>query len=314
MTPRFLTWLWSALARVAILRHRNGWTGDGLDIGRRFDARPLVLPWPHCQHILIGGETGSGKSGVCNAIVGSLAHRPDVALCGIDLKLVELWPWRDRFTSLAVTPAEADQLLVALRNLIAARTRFLQDNGYRKWRAEFGPWLVFIVDELAELQALDADALAEAITEPDTAQATIRSGRNGQQVRTGLLGSLARLARACGVTIVAATQYPSAEVIDQQIRTQLTIRIMLRVASGEQVNVILGQGYGSKISPTSIGPGERGGLWIVGTPDAPRPARARAHWVSDDDVAARVAATRHLTPSPLTVFGSPESDPTEVAY
>jgi S-DNA-T family DNA segregation ATPase FtsK/SpoIIIE len=262
--------------------------------------------------MLIGGETGSGKSGVCNAIIGSLAARPDVALCGIDLKLVELWPWRDRFTSLAVTPGEADHLLVELRNLIAARTQFLQNHGHRKWRPEFGPWLAFMVDELAELQALDADALADAITEPDTAQATIRNGRSGQQVRTGLLGSLARMARACGVTIVAATQYPSAEVIDQQIRTQLTIRIMLRVASGEQVNVILGQGYASTVSPTSIAPGERGGLWIVGTPDAPRPVRARAHWVSDADVAARVAATRHLTPDHATVFGALDSDPTEV--
>ena len=126
----------------------------------------------------------------------------------------------------------------------------------------------------------------------------LRSGRNGQQVRTGLLGSLARLARFCGVTIVGATQYPSAEVIDQQIRTQLTIRIMLRVASGEQVNVCLGQGYGRTVSPTSIGPTERGGLWIVGLPNAPEPVRGRAHWVSDHDVAARVAATRHLTPIP----------------
>ena len=174
--------------------------------------------------------------------------------------------------------------------------------------------MVFIVDELAELQALDADALAEAVTDPNTAQATLRSGRNGQQVRTGLLGSLARMARACGVTIVAATQYPSAEVIDQQIRTQLTIRMMLRVASGEQVNVILGQGYASTVSPTSIGPGERGGLWIVGTPDAPRPVRARGHWVTDTDVAARVAATRHLTPDRASVFADVGSDPTEIAY
>ena len=132
--------------------------------------------------------------------------------------------------------------------------------------------MVFIVDELAELQALDADALAEAVTDPDTAQGALRSGRNGQQVRTGLLGSLARMARACGVTIVAATQYPSAEVIDQQIRTQLTIRIMLRVASGEQVNVILGQGYGIHRSPPPrSGPvsGAASGSSAPPTPHAP---------------------------------------------
>jgi DNA segregation ATPase FtsK/SpoIIIE-like protein len=224
------------------------------------------------------------------------------------LKLVELTPWRPRLTALATTPAEADRLLVALRNLIAVRSRFMEDHGYRRWRDQFGPWVWFIVDELAELHALDADALTAAVLDPDSAQATLRSGRNGQQVRTSLLGSLARMGRACGVVIVAATQYPSAEVIDQQIRTQLTARIMLRVASGEQVNVVLGQGYASTVSPTSIGPSERGGLWIVGTPDAPRPVRARAHWVTDTDVAARVAATRHLAPNYTTVFG-PADDP-----
>ncbi len=274
----------------------------GLDIGRRFDARPLLLPWPYCPHILIGGETGSGKSGVCNSLVGALAALINVAICGIDLKLVELSPWRDRLTVLAVTPAEADQLLVDLRNLIRERAQFLMTNGHRKWRDEFGPWVWLIVDELAELQALDADTLAGAVTTPAEAQAVLRSGRNNQQIRTALLGSLARLARFCGVTIVGATQYPSAEVIDQQIRTQLTVRIMLRVASGEQVNVCLGQGYGSSISPKSIGPSERGGLWIAGLPDAVEPVRGRAHWVSDDDVTARTVATRHLTPDHATVF------------
>ena len=106
------------------------------------------------------------------------------------------------------------------------------------------------------------------------------------------------------MTIVGATQYPSAEVIDQQIRTQLTIKIMLRVASGEQVAVCLGQGYASSISPKSIGVSQRGGLWIVGLPDNAEPVRARAHWVSDADVAARVAATRHLTPTHAAVFGA----------
>lgn len=286
----------------------------GLDIGRRFDARPLRLPWPHCPHILVGGETGSGKSGVCNSLIGALAEVANVAVCGIDLKLVELSPWLGRLTVLAITPAEADRLLVDLRNLIRDRARFLKANGYRKWEDKFGPWVVLVVDELAELQALDADVLADAIDDPDSAQALLRSGRNGQQVRTGLLGSLARLARFCGVTIVGATQYPSAEVIDQQIRTQLTIRIMLRVASGEQVNVCLGQGYGSAISPKSIGPSERGGLWIAGLPDSVEPIRGRAHWVSDHDVAARVAATRHLTPSYAQVFGADGPEPIEEAY
>jgi DNA segregation ATPase FtsK/SpoIIIE-like protein len=128
------------------------------------------------------------------------------------------------------------------------------------------------------------------------------------------LGSLARLARFCGVTIVTATQYPSVEVVDQQIRSQLTIRIMLRVVSAEQVSVVLGQGYAHNISPTSIGPSERGGLWIAGLPDTATPVRGRAHWVSDHSVSARATQTRHLTPTPTDLFGPPDRDEVEEAY
>ena len=286
----------------------------GLDIGRRFDMKPLLLPWPRCPHIQIGGETGSGKSGVCNSIIGELAAHPDTAICGVDLKLVELSPWEDRLTVLATTPAEADRLLVDLRNLIRDRAEFLRARSLRKWDPEHGPWVVILIDELAELQAVDAELLADAIETGEGGQQAIKAGKNGQQVRTAILGSLARLARFCGVTIIGATQYPTADVIDQQIRTQLTIKIMLRVASGEQVNVCLGQGYGSSISPKSIGVSQRGGLWIVGLPDAAEPVRGRAHWVSDADVATRVAATRHLTPSYEAVFGGPATEPIEEVF
>ncbi len=274
-----------------------------IEIGRRFDNQPLTLPWPHCPHLGIGGQTGSGKSSLSHAIIGALADDDSVAIVGIDLKLVELSPWSDRLTALATTPAEADRLLVALRNLIRTRAEFLKTKGHRKWQRGFGPWVLVVIDELAELQAIDADRLADVIETGEGGPAAMREAKNGQQVRSALLGALSRLARFCGVTVLAATQYPSAEVIDQQIRTQLTIKIMLRVASGEQVAVCLGQGYASTISPKSIGPSEQGGLWIVGTDDAPRPVRGRAHWVSDTAIANRVAATAHLTPSYESVFG-----------
>ncbi|MGH1491797.1 MAG: FtsK/SpoIIIE domain-containing protein [Acidimicrobiales bacterium] len=288
--------------------------GSTLDIGRRFDAKPLLLPWPGCPHILIGGETGSGKSGVVNNIIGAAAGLPCVAICGIDLKRVELTPWTPRLTCLAKTPADAARLLVAVRDLIEQRSRFMELHGYRMWRSEFGPWVLLVADELAELQAIDANLLADAIDADDGGRKALAAGKSGQQVLTALFGSLARMARACGITMVGATQYPSADVIDQQIRTQMAIRIMLRVSSGEQVNVCLGQGYGSQISPNSIGPSERGGLWIVGTDDAPKPVRARAHLVTDDDVAHRVATTTHLALDHRTVFGGPEAEPIEEAY
>ena len=284
-----------------------------IEIGRRFDNRPLELPWPGSPHIQIGGETGAGKSGLCHSLIGAVAGHPNTAICGIDLKLVEFTPWLDRLTALATTPTEADRLLVDLRDLIRDRARFLQANGHRKWHDRFGPWVLVVVDELAELQAIDADRLAEVIDSGDGGPQALRDAKNSQQIRTALLGSIARLARFAGVTIVGCTQYPSAEVLDQQIRTQLTIKIMLRVASGEQVNVCLGQGYASAVSPRSIGPDERGGLWVVGLPNCGKALRGRAHWVSDDQIQARVAQTAHLTPSYDSVFNSHRPADTEAS-
>ncbi len=130
--------------------------------------------------------------------------------------------------------------------------------------------MLLVVDELAELAGLDPDALIQAISSGETKD-VIRNGRNAAQIRIALLGSLARLARFCGITIVAATQYPSHEVVDQQIRTQMSVRIMLRVTSGEQVDVCLGRGYGKRIGVRSIPANQPGGLWMAGHPDHPEP-------------------------------------------
>ena len=271
-------------------------------IGRRFDNKPLMLPWAPCPHVLIGGQTGAGKSGVTNAIIAAVAGRDDTAICGIDLKLVEQWPWRRRLTTCATTTAEADRLMADLRALIQHRAKLLQAIGRRMWSSEFGPWVLVVVDELAELSGSDPDILIEAARTGDTKD-VIRNGRNAAQIRIALLGSLARLARFCGTTIVTATQYPSYEVIDQQIRTQLTIRIMLRVASGEQVDVCLGRGYASRIGVRSIPADQPGGFWVVGLPSDPEPVRGRAHFLTDDFIAAHAARTAHLAWPHDAVFG-----------
>jgi len=279
-----------------------------IEIGRRFDNRPLALPWAPCPHILIGGQTGSGKSGVTNAVIAGVAGRADTAICGIDLKLVEQWPWRDRLTTCATSTAEADKLLADLRSLIQLRAELLQTHGERMWSTRLGPWVLVVVDELAELAGFDPDTLIDAARSGDTKD-VIRNARTAAQIRVALLGSLARMARFCGITIVAATQYPSYEVVDQQIRTQLTIRIMLRVASGEQVDVCLGRGYSNRVGVRSIPANQPGGLWVVGLPDHPEPVRGRAHYLTDHYIARHADRTAHLTWPLAALFGPGQQVP-----
>ncbi len=51
-----------------------------VEIGRRFDNLPLLWPWPGAPHTQIGGETGSGKSGLCNSIIGGVAGDENAAI------------------------------------------------------------------------------------------------------------------------------------------------------------------------------------------------------------------------------------------
>ena len=273
---------------------------------------PAVDP----PHTLIAGLTGTGKSVFLAAWIAALAALSNVALLGIDLKLVELWPWRSRMTRVATTAREADRLFGDLRLLLIRRGRLLQSLGLRKWRPELGPYVVLFIDELAELVAVDTELLAQLLAEgmpddPDMVKKAselmnqvLQYGQRSQKARTLVLASLARTARFCGVVLVGATQYPSADVIDQQIRTQLGMRVMLRVASGEQVGVCLGQGYSSLIQPTSIGPDEPGGMWVVALPGDPLPVRARSLLVTDDAICYRADQTAALQVPDEVLFGT----------
>ncbi len=274
----------------------------GFQIGRRFDNRPLVLPWPNMPHALVSGLTGSGKSVTCHNIIGQLAAFPDVAIVGVDLKRTDMTLWAPRLTRLATSPGEADDLLDELRRLIDARTQTLSEFGALRWNPSFGPWMVIVIDEYAELSAVDTSGLSGQPSKQ--LEAHFRAARTTRQIRLANVSSIARLGRAVGFTLIVATQYPTVEVLDQQVRTQLDIRLMHRVASEEQVAVCLGSGRASTISAKSIPVSQPGGLWVVGTPDSPEPVRGRADFVSADAIRERAASTAHLQWPAETVFSA----------
>lgn len=311
------------MALIDRFRSRRRISGAaGLVVGRRVSGEPLVLPRPSGDplHALVSGTTGAGKTVFLWAWIGGLAGLDDVALVGMDPKRTGLAPWAPRFTSVAKSVTECSRLAVALWEEVDRRLDVMDNLGAVEWRPEFGgPFIVVVGDELVEIASLDGSRItevfsAEAVTAgldqmsaKDRAERVNDLGREMRGAKTSreaqgmFLASLARMCRSAGVMIIAATQYPMSTVIDPQFRSNMGIRVMLRVPSDEMIPVCLGQGQHQDVTSDSISVDERGGLWVTGL-DSARPIRARGLYVTIDDVTERAATTAHLRWAPDQVF------------
>jgi hypothetical protein len=230
-----------------------------INLGPFEDAEPCRVLFLR-RHAIVGGATGSGKSGGLNELLASLAACKDVVIWGIDLKRgVELRPWARCLDRLATTPREAAALLADAVAVLFARAQWLADHGRREWTPSPAmPALVIIIDEYAEL----ADDAPDAMSDTDT---------------------IARLGRAPAVTLIAATQRPTQKVMGQgAVRSPMNIRIAFRVEEQRDADLILGQGklkagwQAHKLNAP--------GKFLVSAPEHDTPRRARAYLVTDDDV------------------------------
>jgi DNA translocase FtsK/SpoIIIE-like protein len=244
---------------------------EPIDVGPFEDAEPCKVVFLR-RHAMVGGATGSGKSGGLNEIIASLAACRDVVIWAIDLKGgMELRPWTACIDRLATTPKEAAALLADAVTILHARARHLADHGRREWQpSERMPALVIIIDEYAEL----AEQAPRALRDTDT---------------------IARLGRAPAVTLVAATQRPTQKVMGQgAVRSQMNIRIAFRAEEQRDVDLILGQGmlsagwHAHKLNAP--------GKFLISSPEHRTPRRARAYLITDDDVTA--AAARYAPARP----------------
>jgi S-DNA-T family DNA segregation ATPase FtsK/SpoIIIE len=243
---------------------------EPINLGPFEDAEPCRVLFLR-RHAILGGATGSGKSGGLGELMANLAACRDTVIWAIDLKRgMELKPWARCIDRLATTPAEAAALLAAAVTILYARAEHLADHGLREWQpSETMPALVIIIDEYAEL----AEQAPRAMKDTDT---------------------IARLGRAPAVTLVAATQRPTQKVMGQgAVRSQMNIRIAFRVQEQRDVDLVLGQGmlragwHAHKLNAP--------GKFLVSSPEHDTPRRARAYLLTDHDVtdaAARYAPTR----------------------
>jgi S-DNA-T family DNA segregation ATPase FtsK/SpoIIIE len=234
---------------------------DPVDLGPFEDAAPCKVLFLR-RHALVGGIAGSGKSGLVNVLMGSLAACSDVVIWAIDLKRgMELAPWASCLHRLATTPAEARSLLADAVAVLEARAAHLAEIGQRVWEPTLDmPALVILVDEYAEL----AETAPEAIADTD---------------------SIARRGRAVAVTLIAATQRPTQRAMGQgAVRSQMDIRICCRVRERRDVDLVLGQGMlnAGWHAHTLNAPGK----FLISAPEHDTPRRARGYLVTDEDVSA----------------------------
>ena len=243
---------------------------DPIELGVFEDATTVRVPLLR-RHTLIGGTTDSGKSGVLNVVLGNLAACSDVVMWGIDLKGgMELRPWAPCLARLATTPDEATRLLADAVAVLDARAHASSRDNVRVWEpTPDAPALVIVIDEYAELA--------------DTAPAAVAYAE-----------SVARRGRAVAVDLLAATQRPTQKAMGGgALRSQMSVRVCLRVRERRDVDLILDKGM--------LAAG-----WHAHTLDAlgkfyvladghNQPRRARAYLVTDEHVretAARYAGLR----------------------
>jgi S-DNA-T family DNA segregation ATPase FtsK/SpoIIIE len=241
-------------------------------LGRDVTGSPIVQDLARLPHLLIAGQTGSGKSVSINSIICSLllTTTPDeVRLILADPKRVELAGFNNIPHLVVPVVTDHDKILNAMywavgemdrRYRLFARATARNIEAYNASRTgpDRVPYIVLIVDELADLMMTAPIQVEKAITR------------------------LAQLARATGIHLILATQRPSVEVITGLIKANIPARIAFATASGIDSRTILDLTGAEKL----LGRGDM----LVLPPDIAKPVRAQGVFVSDREIE---ALTRH---------------------
>ena len=252
-------------------------------LGKDVAGKSVAADLTAMPHLLIAGTTGSGKSVCVNSILCCLLlnNSPaELRLVLVDPKRVELTGYNGIPHLLAPVVTDAEKVANALqwiqREMDARYHRFSQTGArnisdYNSKHADKLPYLVVVIDELADLMMLAPEETERAITR------------------------LAQLARATGIHLILATQRPSVDVVTGLIKANFPARVAFAVASGVDSRVILDQPGAERL----LGRGDM----LFQAPDAAAPVRLQGVYVSDAEIQRlvdtwRVTAMNVKTPTP----------------
>ena len=236
-----------------------------LPLGLDVSGNAIVADLTRMPHILIAGTTGSGKSVMINSIVTSILFRAspsEVKMILIDPKRVELTTYNDIPHLMYPVVVEVQQAVSALKWAMKEMDRRyvqFQDSGVKNIDGynelsgfQAMPYIVILIDELADLMSLAAVEVEDSIAR------------------------LAQMARATGIHLVLATQRPSVDVLTGLIKANIPCRISFNVSSMIDSKVIIDQPGAEKL----LGRGDM--LYVP--PEQAKPTRIQGTFVSDQDV------------------------------
>jgi hypothetical protein len=245
----------------------------GDPVALREDGEGWTPPFPGYSYLVVG-QAGAGKSGWLNTFIAhTTTVRFPVVRWGVDLKQVELDPWRPRFNRLAISYASVSKLLEEIPGVLDERYEFMRVNKIRKWTPGCGlPALLVVVDELRE------------VVQPFPGE---KDGNPAKQRLLNLV-TLTSKGRACGAVLLGATQNPLADIIGR-VRDNCGGTICGWVRTETEAFTALGD-IGRFLEPQKIQ--VQGEAWVVPSGDLARgPFKARARFL-DDEAVARVAGAR----------------------
>ena len=246
-------------------------------LGKDISGNAVWADLARMPHILIAGTTGSGKSGCINTILTSILLRStpdDVRMILIDPKRIELNYYESiphLLTPVVSSPKEASAVLTNVvaemerryerLSIVRARNLPEANRAFRARGEDALPYLLVVIDELADLMMISPQAVEDAI---------IR---------------LAQKSRAVGIHLVLATQRPSVDVITGMIKANVPSRIAFAVSSQTDSRVIL-DGAGAE---SLLGQGDM----LFKPLGTSRLQRVQGAYVSEDEVSLVVEQCRH---------------------
>ena len=235
-----------------------------ISLGKDVAGKVWLANLTKMPHLLVAGQTGSGKSVMLNTIIVSLLYQnnpDDLRFIMVDPKRVELTMYNGIPHLLTPVITEVSKTVNALKwclNELDRRLRILEQAkkrdiaSFNQASKQKMPYIVFIIDELADLMLVA-----------------------GKEVETGIV-RLAQLARAVGIHLILATQRPSVNIITGTIKANMPARIAFAVASSIDSRTILDGPGAEKL----LGKGDM----LFTDPSMSKPKRIQGAYISDQEI------------------------------